>query len=155
MRRAFTMIELVFVVVVIGILAGIAIPKFAATRDDAIVSKARATVGAARSALATERQKRILRGKTDLSVTDASDGNFTVTFGSGSDATSVNLLEYSVRECPSSGEQNACWEIEGGSTPVKFIFHDAQGNTCQFYIDSKGRLLRDNDHCDVAGMKDL
>ncbi|WP_373032469.1 type II secretion system protein [Sulfurovum sp.] len=72
MRRAFSMIELVFVIVVIGILSAIAIPKFAATRDDALVSKARATVGALRTAIATERQKKILRGDfTDINATSA------------------------------------------------------------------------------------
>ncbi|MEE3744054.1 type II secretion system protein [Campylobacter porcelli] len=35
MRSAFTMIELVFVIVVLGILASIAVPKFIATKDDA------------------------------------------------------------------------------------------------------------------------
>ena len=35
MKKAFTMIELIFVIVIIGILAVIAIPKFSATRYDA------------------------------------------------------------------------------------------------------------------------
>jgi len=38
LREAFTMIELIFVIVIIGVLVGVAIPKLAATRTDALIS---------------------------------------------------------------------------------------------------------------------
>jgi len=106
MKKAFTMIELVFVIVVIGILSAIAIPKFAATRDDALVSKGRAEVAALRSAIAMERQKRILRGDfTDI------DG-----------ATAESLLEYGLSDK---------WSRSGDT----FTFTAPDG-TCKFTVSA-------------------
>lgn len=125
MKKAFTMLEIVFVIVVIGILSAIAIPKFAATRDDAIVSKARATVGALRSALATERQKRILKG------------DFTRIDG----AALEGLLEYGL---PSG------WTRSGDT----FTFSESSVGSCAFSIPSDKNKL-EKGTCSVTGMSDL
>jgi len=61
-KNAFTMIELVFVIVVLGILAAVAIPRMSATRDDATIAKGRAQVASIRSALVTEKQSRLIVG---------------------------------------------------------------------------------------------
>ena len=47
MKKAFTMIELIFVIVVIGVLAAIAIPRISATRDDAALAKSMTDIAVA------------------------------------------------------------------------------------------------------------
>ena len=62
--KAFTMIELVFVIVVLGILAGIAVPRLAATRDDATIAKMRGDIAAIRSGISLVRSENMMRGVT-------------------------------------------------------------------------------------------
>ena len=109
-QNAFTMLELVFVIVVIGILSAVAIPKFATNKDDAVISKAKTTISAVRSALSTERQKRILQGNfapifrlssgavAGNPIFDAFDGNVT-----------NPVLEYAPLSCRAA--QDGCWRV--------------------------------------------
>jgi len=62
MKEAFTMIELIFVIVIIGILSAVAIPKLAATRDDAKVVAIANQVSVAANEIAAYA---VSRGKTE------------------------------------------------------------------------------------------
>ena len=68
-RAGFTMIELIFVIVILGILAAVAIPKLSATRDDAMVSKEVSNLGTC---------------VTDLGANYTADGNITDVNGTSS-----------------------------------------------------------------------
>lgn len=125
---AFTMIELVFVIVVIGILSAVAIPKFAATRDDAIMSKARTTLASVRSSLSTERQKRILRGN----FTNIGDlGNATVAFGNFDNDAASPVLQYPVNNCATG--KKGCWSRTANTT---YVFTKPGSGTATFTLNN-------------------
>jgi len=84
-RNAFTMIELVFVIVILGILAAVAIPKIMATKDDAQIVK---EVSNAKQLIQNAGAEYTAQGEYTasnypdtkcFSFTPSNDGNFTVT----------------------------------------------------------------------------
>jgi len=150
-RKAFTMVELVFVIVVIGILSAVAIPKLAATRDDAEITKARTTLSSVRNAIATERQKRILRGNftaiTDLGAGGV--GNAFDVFNAASDETTgQRVLEYPVPAC-SSNTATSCWDRVDGT---HYEYRLPLGGTADFILQNN-RLdcNADSADCSILG----
>lgn len=108
-QKAFTMLELVFVIAVIGILSAIAIPKFAATRNDAVITKAKSVVSSVRLGIATARQKLILSGTfTNITTLSSASGNNQDMFDAINNDTTVPVLEYPIKSCKDATEQG-CW----------------------------------------------
>lgn len=165
-HSAFTMVELVFVIVILGILSAIAIPKFAATRDDAEVSKIRSDVAAIRSAIISERQSRLIRGQsqyiTSLDQGVAANTDGVELFDSNGTAT-CRLLTYPIITGlragggPRSGRwlktANEQYSVNAGGTVVVFtyypnditvagVFHPEGTFDCDHAINSCMLLLR-------------
>ena len=139
MQKAFTMVELVFTIVVIGILAVVAVPKLAPIIGSAQNGKATATLASVRSALSTERQKLILQGNFNA-ITDLGDStdvfkNFTP---SGNP-----VLEYPIKSCLNTG----CWEWVTGPA---FKYHFSSSKTATFELDNNRFVCADADtsNCD-------
>lgn len=62
MKKAFTMIELIFVIVVLGILSAVAIPRLLGTREDAMITRLRSDVSAIQSGIALKRSENMMKG---------------------------------------------------------------------------------------------
>ncbi len=135
------MLELVFVIVVIGILATVALPKLWVTRDDAIISKGRSDVATIRSAISTDRQKRLLEGNATIR-TKLDD---VTTYNADDSPLFSELLQYPVYSKSTAGS----WKKTGENTYV-FILGD--GNVTFTYDTETGAF--DCDHT-KDGCKDL
>ena len=143
LKQAFTMIELILVIVVIGILASVAIPRLAATRDDAEITKARVTVASVRNALSMERQKRILRG--NFTAIQAVGGTTTGVFGNFDDnASQPMVLEYAI----SSSTDNGKWSVSGSGSTTEYTFNSTAAGSPVFLVTSGKFVCKTTGTCD-------
>ena len=139
-RKAFTMLELIFVIVLMGILSAVAIPKFAANRNDAVIAKAKSTISAVRSSLATERQKRILRGDfTAITQLSSATGTSKLIFNAFDGNISNSVLEYAPISCKTAG-RDGCWEVDTlgdvGTTAVYSFNMPGTGTSVEFKLEN-------------------
>ncbi|MDD5159264.1 MAG: type II secretion system protein [Sulfuricurvum sp.] len=130
-RNAFTMTELIFVIVVLGILASVAIPRIGSSITDAQVARGTADVAAIRSAILAERQRLLLQGVSSF-VPDIND-NFTASETN----TTRRLLTYPLKMDTTSGTSGT-W-LAGGDG-VTFTYQIDNANTVFTYTPATGRF---------------
>ncbi|MDO9266642.1 MAG: type II secretion system protein [Sulfurimonas sp.] len=141
--RGFTMIELVFVIVVLGILASIAVPRFAATRTDAEITKGRADIASIRSAIVTERQAQLIVG-VNTWIPTLSINTTTLFTGNGAGRT---LLMYGITAGIGSGHwqstSGTAYTYTVGTVAVPFTYTSATGIfTCSTTAAGTGEMCK-------------
>jgi general secretion pathway protein G len=133
-NNAFTMIELVFVIVILGILSAIAIPRLSSTKNAADIAKGRTDVSAIRSSIMTERQSRLILGTSNYIPKLCSSSTDTTLFlGDGT----RKLLTYGIVAGSTAGKWSASgatcqqFNFKVNTTDVLFIYNSATGTfTC-------------------------
>jgi general secretion pathway protein G len=132
--KAFTIIELIFVIVVLGILAGVALPKFADTREQADLAKGRADIATIRTAIANERQTQVIKGNASY-INKLSSSSTTLFTGDTSVTPNRTLLTYGIKAGTSSGDwaktSDTVYTFKVGSTTTTFTYNPNTGTfTC-------------------------
>jgi general secretion pathway protein G len=130
MKSAFTMIELVFVIVILGILAAVAIPKMWVTRDDAIIVKLKTQVSTIQAAISSKYTKLILEGNNSCPNLE-------------NDPNDDKLFEGILNNPIYKNSSSLKWDGNGtdynatyNSSVVKFKYDNNPDNGCKFYCDS-------------------
>lgn len=148
-HNGFTMIELIFVIVVLGILAAIAIPRLAATRTDAEITKGRSDVAAIRSAIISERQGRLLQGNSAFiaaldDATPASEGQALFDDNDANTTNGGTLLQYGIVSANKNGHwmktsTGYTYQVMGDA--VAFTYTQATGKFDCDHTNANCKLL--------------
>ena len=120
MKRSFTLIELIFVIIVIGVLAAVALPKFTEALNQADIGKAKSTVTAIRSGLQVYKNKHILLGQQP--------------YPSSLDRGTGKLFDVVLPDGITPSNESGGWSKSGNY----YIFHTASGNIAFKYNNADG-----------------
>ena len=142
-KNAFTMIELIFVIVILGILASVALPKFASTKRQADIASGRADVATIRAAIVNERQTQLIKG-VNTWIPSLSKSDTTLFTG---DTGGRTLLLYGIKAGTGSGD----WAVTDSPTYKEYTY-TVDGTATAFDYNSTTGIFGctpDTDDCNA------
>jgi MSHA pilin protein MshA len=120
-QSGFTLIELVLVIVILGILAATALPRFSDLSTQARTSAVNGLAGGVRSGAAIARATLLARGlpngQQDVSI-DGTNVDFVNGYPEGTGDTINNMLSDSTGFTFTAGSPAATWTSNGAPTPA-------------------------------------
>jgi len=148
-KNAFTMIELIFVIVILGILAAVAVPKFASTKRQADIASGRADVATIRSAIVSERQTQLVKGKNNYipilsnNTTTLFTGSGTIPAGTEDD--NRTLLLYGIK----AGSATDGWTVNDTFLIYQYGVNGTQTQFTYTPADGKFSCTPDTNDCNA------
>ena len=149
--RAFTLVELLVVIVVLSILAAVAIPRFSTAADDARSAATQSTLAGVRSAIATFRMNAVINGSDPFptlnTLTDGTVIKFdlpTNPYTGVAGVQSVSRTQASNRTVISPDNVGWNYFFDNASNPPIAIFY-SNSQDASSVDDGSGQLLGANE----------
>jgi general secretion pathway protein G len=139
------MMELVFVIVVIGILAAVALPKLWVTRDDAAIAKLRSDVATIRSSISNKYGKNVMEGNDSCPNLEDSSKD------SSDDYVFEGVLTYPIKKNSGSVKWNHNgneYNVTVAGKTLVFNYLNNTADNCKFECN---KTWSANNNCDLIG----
>ena len=132
MKKAFTMVELIFVIVILGILAMVALPRLAGSKKDAEITRAKAEIAAIRSAIQTYRGANLLAQKPGSGYPD-------------------DLKAETIEKITNGTKLGSNWEVNEAGDKLTLTIAGAGQPATFTYDNTKGSLTCSGDSSTLCG----
>lgn len=151
-RRAFTFLEVMIVVVILGVLAAIVIPQFGTATQDARASALKANLGGVRAAIAGYRANAVLAGSPPYpTLAELTTPNTVVQgafpenpYNALATVQSVSLVQASARTVVNATTFGWNYYVDNAATPpVAILYANSNENAG---VNASGNAIRANEH---------
>lgn len=130
-----------FVIVILGILTSVALPKLMLSRDDAIMTKAKMQISAVRVGISQLYSKNILKGLDTCPELEKDDNTL---FFEGVLSNGLSNEDSILWELKEDGDEKTLYKLTIGKRSCDFVYDKNSSRNCRFYC-------KKNELCEELG----